>query len=283
MRRAKSLRIGVHHANAVVWGPVSRRRRAASLRRTISLSSSRGDELLAHAGLHGVLHVLPRPQIARHDVVQARVEDELVLVRLHGFVDDVVDVKVSNLLVEEHRHRLLVRGGEHPGHRPARPARGVPHRQRRVLLHVRRLEREVAHLHEVQTRPRRLRALDSLRPRHGVENRQTHVRPAELREDARVARLDHAVNDRLRVNDDVDVVVRGSVQVVRLDHLQGFIHQCRGVARDLRAHVPVGMRRRLLLQETRVVLRVLAHLREFDVAERASGRGQDDPSERALG
>jgi len=24
MRRAKSLRIGVHHANAVVWGPVYR-------------------------------------------------------------------------------------------------------------------------------------------------------------------------------------------------------------------------------------------------------------------
>ena len=46
MRRAKSLRIGVHHANAVVWGPVYRTRRrrrgGSSRRRAPPRSSSRG-------------------------------------------------------------------------------------------------------------------------------------------------------------------------------------------------------------------------------------------------
>ena len=44
---------------------------------------------------------------------------------------------------------------------------------------------------------------------------------AYLGEDRGVLRLHHGVDDGLRVDDDVDVVVVGTEQVVRFDHLRG--------------------------------------------------------------
>jgi hypothetical protein len=42
MRREKSLRIGVHHADAVVWGPVYKTRLVASIRHPGSPPAQRG-------------------------------------------------------------------------------------------------------------------------------------------------------------------------------------------------------------------------------------------------
>mmetsp|Transcript_1180 Transcript_1180/g.4669 ORF Transcript_1180/g.4669 Transcript_1180/m.4669 type:complete len:477 (-) Transcript_1180:87-1517(-) len=246
-------------------------------------SSSDGDEFLARAALHEVLDVRPGPKVAGDDVVQSRVEDQVVLVRLHGHLDGLVDVKVADFLVQEHRHRLLVRRAEHARHGPARPTRGVAHREAGVLLDVRLAERQVAHLDEVQARPRHLAALHALRPGHGVQDGQAHVRPSELREHGRVRGFHHAVDDALRVNHHVDVIVRSAVQVVRLDHLQRLVHEGRRVARDLRAHVPVRVRRGLLLQKRGVLLGTAEHLLVRDVAERAAGGGEDDSAKRVLG
>jgi hypothetical protein len=52
----------------------------------------------------------------------------------------------------------------------------------------------------------------------------------------------------------LDVVVRGAVQVVRLNHLQRLVHQRGGVTRDLSTHVPVGVRGGLGMKRQRVVL-----------------------------
>jgi hypothetical protein len=41
-----------------------------------------------------------------------------------------------------------------------------------------------------------------------------------LRQDRRVLRLHHGVDDALRVDDDLDVVIRRAIQVVRLDDLR---------------------------------------------------------------
>ena len=46
------------------------------------------------------------------------------------------------------------------------------------------------------------------------------------------------------MDDDVDVIVGGTVEVVRFDDFQGFVHQRRGVAGDFGAHVPVRVRGR---------------------------------------
>ena len=49
------------------------------------------------------------------------------------------------------------------------------------------------------------------------------------------------MDDRLRVNDDLDVVVVQAKEVVGLDHLQALVHQGGGIDRDLAPHAPVGV------------------------------------------
>ena len=116
----------------------------------------------------------------------------------------------------------------------------------------------------------------SLRPTHGVEDGKSHVWPAELRQDAGVAGLDHGVHDTLRVHDDLDVVVVDAKQVVRLNHLQAFIHQRGAIDGDLLAHAPVR------------VLERVTHARGGErghapVSEGAAARCQDDATQAAGG
>ena len=66
-----------------------------------------------------------------------------------------------------------------------------------------------------------------------------------------VGELDHRVDDRLRVDHDVDAVEREVEEQVRLDHLQPLVDQGRGVDRDDRAHVPGRVRERLLGRDVR--------------------------------
>ena len=50
-----------------------------------------------------------------------------------------------------------------------------------------------------------------------------------------------AVDDRLRVDDDVDPLVGEAEQVMGLDHLEALVHQGRRVDGDPPAHLPGGM------------------------------------------
>ena len=144
---------------------------------------------------------------------------------------------------------------------PARAASRARRRQRERLL-VDRLERQ---------RPRRStrssgahRDVDALGVVQRVGDRHAHVRVAEVRERRAVAQLDQAVDDRLRVDDDVDLLVRRAEQVVGLDQLEPLVHQRRRVDRDLAAHRPGRVGERLL---DRDVLEVC----------RACGRGTGRP------
>ena len=83
-----------------------------------------------------------------------------------------------------------------------------------------------------------------------------------------VAQLDEAVDDRLRVDDHVDVVIRGAEQVVGLDQLEALVHERGRVDGDLAAHRPGGMGERLL-DGDRLQLGGLA------AAERSPRRGED--------
>ena len=67
----------------------------------------------------------------------------------------------------------------------------------------------------------------------------------EVGELGAVVELDQRVDDRLRVDDDVDPPVVDGEQVVGLDQLQALVHQGRRVDRDPPAHVPGRMRERL--------------------------------------
>ena len=76
------------------------------------------------------------------------------------------------------------------------------------------------------------------------------------------------MDDRLRVNDHIDLIGRHAEQPVCLDHLQAFVHQGRRVDRDLASHPP----RRMLQRGGGIdaVERVGAHF-----AERPAGGGED--------
>ena len=83
---------------------------------------------------------------------------------------------------------------------PARAAANAS-AERREGLEVGRLEGQRAHLGEVEPRHRHVDALGVVQR---VGDRHLHVGVAEVRERRAVAQLDHPVDDRLRVHDDVD-------------------------------------------------------------------------------
>ena len=61
-----------------------------------------------------------------------------------------------------------------------------------------------------------------------------------------IVQMNHRVDDRLRVDHNVDLGVRNPEEVVGLDQLQALVDQRRRVDRNLAAHLPGGMRKRLL-------------------------------------
>ena len=82
------------------------------------------------------------------------------------------------------------------------------------------------------------------------------------------------MDDRLRVHDDVDAVVRRAEQVVGLDDLEALVHQRRRVDGDLAAHRPRRVLERLLDGD---VLELGARA----PAERAARRGEHELVDRA--
>ena len=85
----------------------------------------------------------------------------------------------------------------------------------------------------------------------GVGDRHPHVRVAEMGQGRAVDEVDQRVDQRLRVDDDVDPLVRHPEQMVGLDQLEALVHQRRRVDRDLAAHLPGRMRERLLAGDRR--------------------------------
>ena len=192
---------------------------------------------------------------------------------LERLLDHVGDIQEPQAPAEERVHGDLV-GGVHRARRGAAGARGVAgdaHAAERLLVDG--LERQAAELDQVE-RPDG--DVDALGVVQRVGDRHAHVRVAEMRERGAVAQLDQAVDDRLRVHDDVDLLVRRAEQVVGLDQLEPLVHQRRRVDRDLAAHRPRRVGERLL---DRDVLEVLA----LEAAERAARGGQDQAVDGARG
>ena len=102
-------------------------------------------------------------------------------------------------------------------------------------LDVGRLEGQRTELGEVE-RPHG--DVDPLGVVQRIGDRHAHVRVAEVRERGAVAEQDERVDDRLRVHDDVDVLVGHAEEVVGLDDLEALVHQRRRVDGDLAAHGP---------------------------------------------
>ena len=65
-----------------------------------------------------------------------------------------------------------------------------------------------------------------------------------MRKRCTIAKPNECMNDRRRVHDDVDVVIRQVEEEMRLDQLESLVRERCRVDRDLRAHVPRRVRKR---------------------------------------
>ncbi len=95
---------------------------------------------------------------------------------------------------------------------------------------------------------------------NSVLDGEAHVAMAELGEDAAVLKLDHAMDDALGVDDDVDFCHGDIEQPFGFDHFEAFVKEGGGVDGDFAAHVPGG---------------VFEGLGEGDVGELVSGEGAE--------
>mmetsp|Transcript_20478 Transcript_20478/g.50901 ORF Transcript_20478/g.50901 Transcript_20478/m.50901 type:complete len:259 (+) Transcript_20478:713-1489(+) len=85
------------------------------------------------------------------------------------------------------------------------------------------------------------------------------------------------------MDDNIDVIIASSKQVVCLDDLQSLVHHSSTVEGDFGTHVPVRMGRGLGLHGARVVL---AHIEEFilgQISESSTRSSQDDSSQTPFG
>ena len=60
-----------------------------------------------------------------------------------------------------------------------------------------------------------------------MRDRRRHIRRSQLRQDRTITVGHQAVDYRLRVDQNVDPVLRHREQVMRLDYLQPFVHHRR--------------------------------------------------------
>ena len=188
---------------------------------------------------------------------------------LERALDDLGDAGERDPPVEERRDGDLVGGVEHARRGSAGPAGLARQAQAREGLLVGRLEGQLSDRREVEPRHVDVGAVGMVKR---VGDRHPHVGMAEVGERGPVVEAHHRVDDRLRVDDDVDALVGDAEEVMCLDHLEALVEQRRRVDRDLAAHVPGRVRERLL---ARHVAEVAA------AAEGPARRGQHEPVHRA--
>src|SRR5207244_2742714 len=104
-------------------------------------------------------------------------------------------------------------------------------RERRKLLRSHWLERQRRQRHRIEHWYPGIR--HAVRMRERVQHGQFHARDAELGQDAAVHELDERMYDALRMDNDLDALVRQTEQIVRFDDLERLVGECRAIDRDL--------------------------------------------------
>src|SRR5262245_51901294 len=88
-----------------------------------------------------------------------------------------------------------------------------------------------------------------------VEDRQLHAGDTELRENAAVHEFHERVDDALRMDDDLDAIVRQPEEEMRFDHLERLVGQRCAVDSDLTSHPPRRMSERVFERRSLELLR----------------------------
>ena len=156
----------------------------------------------------------------------------------HDALDGVPDAGEAELAIEEGLDGDFVGGIEHGGEGAADGAGVAGEVDGGEVIDARGLEVEGGELGEVE-RPQIVR--DAVGPGDGVLDGEAHVTVAELGDDAVVSEFDHAVDDALRMDDDLDLVHGHVEEPFGLDHFEPFVEEGGAVDGDLSPHGPGGM------------------------------------------
>ena len=147
--------------------------------------------------------------------------------------------------------------------RRPRPRRVQARAWERVGVGRLELERQRREVERGQRGRRTLRIGERVRDRHA------HVGIAEMRERRAVAEAHERVDDRRRLQHDLDSLVGDVEEEVRLDQLEPLVGERRGVDGDLRPHPPGRMCERLLGRD-------IAELVARQTAERTARAGEHE-------
>src|SRR5262245_31778889 len=163
--------------------------------------------------------------------------------RLEGALDERGYPGKAQPVGEEFGDRHLVSGVEDSGGGAPRLEGAAGETQRRKPGEIRLLEGQRCRACQIEPRGR---ARDPLGPSKAIRDRDAHVGAAQLRDERAIAEFDQAVHDRLRMDQDVDLLRSQRKKMIGFDQLEPFVHQRGRVDRHLRAHRPVGMLEGLL-------------------------------------
>ena len=108
-----------------------------------------------------------------------------------------------------------------------------------------------------------------LRIGEGVGNRDLHIGNAELRNNRSIFEFHKRMDNRLRMNNNLDGIIVGIKEPFCLDYLQSFIHQRCRINRNLSPHRPVGMLQSLLRSYREQLFPLFS-------PERTTGSGEDN-------
>ena len=181
-------------------------------------------------------------------------------------LDDLGNAAERDLLVQKQLHRDLIRRVEH-GRRRATSPRGVTtHDVGREPLWLERFERQRPRGHRIE--PAHAMVGHPVGIGQRVQYWQLHRWESYLRQHRAVYELGESMNDGLRMNDHLNLVVAHREQEMRFDHLERLVHERRRIDRDFPPHGPGGMFERFGDGGTRHALRTPR-------AERTTRGGED--------
>ena len=163
--------------------------------------------------------------------------------RVERVRDGLRDLEEADPAVEERRDGDLV-GGVVGARERAAPLPGLAGERRAAGTSRRRAPRSASVEPGGEVERRRGHAL-AVGVGERERDRHAHVGVAEVREERAVAEADERVDDRGRMDDDLDPVVRDAEQPVRLDQLEPLVRERGRVHGDLAAHRPGRMRERV--------------------------------------
>src|SRR5262245_3959181 len=184
-----------------------------------------------------LLYLLPGPRIELQQLVKRWISAKRVTLQnrtasRHNF-------RKCHLTCEKAGHGGLISRIHHCSSRATRSRNLAPQSQRRKAILIRWLEIELQRLCQIKLPSRRRCPIG---PGQGILNRQLHVRRTKLGDHRPVDEFYQRVNNRLRMNDHVDLVGSQIKEPPRLDNLQCLIHHRGRIDRDFLAHLPRRMR-----------------------------------------